>query len=309
MPWILTWALAAWLAAGCSGSHGPESSVTLYTSQDRIYAEPLLKRFEQSTGIRVRTVFDSEAVKTVGLANRLRAERSHPRCDVFWSNESHRAFELASQGILAEFKGSHTACRHRALVINTNLVARHQAPRFLASLTNTEWQGRLALAYPLFGTTGAHLLAARTAMGDAGWRAWASTLAAQKPLVLDGNSMVVKMVGLGRAAAGLTDSDDIRAGQREGLPVGEVPIEDVPMKLRAFVGIVSGRPESPAARRLADFLGGEEVARALVASGGFDEVESNEPSRTVAVLAASTVRPTGADATSGMDFLRQLFTR
>ena len=78
---------------------GSKAVVILYCAQDQTYAEPLLKQFEQETGIKVKTVYDSEAVKTVGLANRLLAERSHPQCDVFWGNEELRTRLLAAQNV------------------------------------------------------------------------------------------------------------------------------------------------------------------------------------------------------------------
>ena len=34
--------------------------VVIYTSQDQVYAEPILKEFEQQSGIEVRAVFDSD---------------------------------------------------------------------------------------------------------------------------------------------------------------------------------------------------------------------------------------------------------
>lgn len=298
----------AWIASGCMPQGEDQGEVTVYTSQDRIYAEPIFQQFQAKTGIRVRAVFDSEAVKTVGLANRLLAEKSRPRCDVFWSNEAQRTLDLARQAVLTEFLGTHSAVRHRRFVVNTNLVNLHQAPRTLSALTNSEWKGRLALAYPMFGTTGGHLLAARNSMGSGHWSAWLQELANQKPLILDGNSVVVKMVGLGRAAIGLTDSDDVRAGQREGLPIAALSIEDVPMSIRASVGIISGRPESKAVRQLAAYLTGEEVSKALVASGGFDDVRptrepENEPRWNVASNSHSNQQE------KDRELLQRLFTR
>ena len=76
--------------------------VIAYVAQDQVYAEPLLAEFTRQTGIRVRTVFDSEAVKTVGLANRLLAERHRPQCDVFWGNEELRTRQLAAQDVWRE---------------------------------------------------------------------------------------------------------------------------------------------------------------------------------------------------------------
>lgn len=66
---------------------GATNEVVIYAAQDQIYAEPILHEFEKETGLKVKAVYDSEAVKTTGLANRLLAERSHPQCDVFWGNE------------------------------------------------------------------------------------------------------------------------------------------------------------------------------------------------------------------------------
>src|SRR5678816_3851439 len=75
------------------------SSVVIYTSQDQQFAEPILTEFTRQTGIKVSAVYDSEAVKTVGLANRLLAESSHPQCDVWWSNEALRTRQLAKRGV------------------------------------------------------------------------------------------------------------------------------------------------------------------------------------------------------------------
>ena len=80
--------LAVVLVCGCQRKE--ERTVVIYTSQDQVYAEPILQEFGRLTGVKVRAVYDSEAVKTVGLANRLLAERSHPQCDVFWNNEELR---------------------------------------------------------------------------------------------------------------------------------------------------------------------------------------------------------------------------
>ncbi len=32
-------------------------------------------------------MYDTESTKTIGLTNKIRAERSRPRCEVFWNNE------------------------------------------------------------------------------------------------------------------------------------------------------------------------------------------------------------------------------
>ncbi len=226
-------------------SHRDGSTVViLYCAQDQTYAEPLLKQFGQETGIKVKAVFDSEAVKTVGLANRLLAERSHPQCDVFWGNEELRTRQLAAQNVFRETNGwAAFGHRTRRIVINTNLVSLERrallgtkddasatgramlgAPASLLELTNAIWRGKVVFAYPQFGTTGAHFHALRQLWGEAQWLAWCRALVANQAKLVDGNSVVVKLVGRGEAAIGLTDSDDILAGQREGLPVAALDV-------------------------------------------------------------------------------------
>src|SRR4051812_44077249 len=75
-------ALAIVLSTACNASK--ENAVIIYTSQDQVYAEPIFRSFTAETGIEVLPVFDTESVKTAGLANRVRFEKSNPQCDVFW---------------------------------------------------------------------------------------------------------------------------------------------------------------------------------------------------------------------------------
>src|SRR6185436_14877775 len=96
-------AVIAVIALCCSC--GREPSVVVYASQDQVFAEPIFKAFERETGIRVRAVFDSEAAKTVAIANRLLAERRRPQCDVFWGNEEFRTRQLAATGVFRPTNG------------------------------------------------------------------------------------------------------------------------------------------------------------------------------------------------------------
>jgi len=186
-------------------------TVILYAAQDQVYAEPILREFEKETSIKVKAVYDSEAVKTVGLANRLLAERSHPQCDVFWGNEEMRTRQLAAQNVFRETNGwAAFGYRSRRIVINTNFVAAGILPAAtsLLELTNEIWHGKVALAFPQFGTTATHFHALKQLWGEERWLAWCRALAANKPFIVDGNSVVVKMVARGEAWIGLTERAD-----------------------------------------------------------------------------------------------------
>jgi iron(III) transport system substrate-binding protein len=270
--------------AGCG--RDPAREVVAYIAQDQVFAEPLLAEFTRQTGIRVRAVFDSEAVKTVGLANRLLAEQARPQADVFWGNEELRTRQLAARGVWREPHGwAAFGHRSRRVVVNTNHIAlpgtapgaapgRLPAPASLFELTNATWRGRVALAYPLFGTTATHFLALRQYWGAERWEAWCRGLAANQPLVVDGNSVVAKLVAKGEAWVGLTDSDDIQAVQREGAPVAALPWNDETLLIPNTVAVVRGAPHPEAAEELFAWLQRPEVAARLVAARALEGVET-----------------------------------
>jgi iron(III) transport system substrate-binding protein len=254
---------------GCSRSPGRE--VVVYAAQDQVYAEPIFREFTRLTGIAVKPVFDSEAVKTVGLANRLLAEKNHPQGDLFWGNEELRARQLRARGVFPATNGLFTfGVRTRRLVYNTNLLTQAAAPHSFSELTNAQWRGRVALAYPLFGTTATHFQALRQRWGEAGWLAWCRALTANQPLQVEGNSSVVRMVARGQAAVGMTDSDDILAAQAEGQPVATVPPHPETLIIPNAVGLVQGAPHPEAARQLLAYLQGEAVLQQLVKAGALE---------------------------------------
>ncbi len=310
--------------------------VIIYAAQDQVYAEPILHEFEKKTGIKVKAVYDSEAVKTVGLANRLLAERDHPQCDVFWGNEEMRTRQLAAQGVFRETNGwAAFGYRSRRIVINTNFVAagilpaveggilppglvndfstrsnlptpippgwkpgstagKMPAATSLLELTNEIWRGKIALGFPQFGTTATHFHALKQLWGEERWLAWCRALAANKPFIVDGNSVVVKFVGRGEAWIGLTDSDDIAAGQREGLPIAALPLtpalspsegerETETLLIPNTVAVIRNAPHPANAQKLFEYLQRREVADKLVAANALESA--------TAVADGTTMKP------------------
>jgi iron(III) transport system substrate-binding protein len=259
--------------------------VIAYCAQDQVYAESIFRDFEKQTGIKVRAVYDSEAVKTVGLANRLLAERSHPQCDVFWGNEEMRTRQMAAQDVFRETDGwAAFGYRSRRVVINTNLVQLGSAPHSLLELTNEPWRGKVALAYPQFGTTGAHFHALRQHWGAGHWEAWCRALSANKPLAVDGNSVVVKLVGKGEASIGLTDSDDIAEGQNNGLPIMPLPMNEETLLIPNTVAIIRNAPHPESAQKLFDFLQRPAVAERLIDGKALE-------GKSIAAASTPTLRP------------------
>ena len=291
---------------GCVNSKRPDF-VVVYTSQDQVYAEPILNEFNRQTGIKVRAVYDSEAVKTVGLANRLLAERDHPQCDVFWSNEELRTRQLAAQNVFRETNAwKAVGYRSRRLVVNTNLLTAASAPRTFSELTNTTWRGKAALAYPLFGTTATHFLALRQHWGDARWQDWCRALQGNKPFLVDGNSVVVNLVGKGEAWVGMTDSDDIAAGQREGLPVAALNMTEESLLIPNTVAVIKNAPHPREAQQLFEYLQQRDVMEKLVRERALEGFAAGE-------VRAATLKPDWdallRDLGSATATLKQIFLR
>jgi len=303
--WRILAALTISFLAGC---HSREhSEVAVYTSQDQVYAEPILKEFTRETGIQVKALYDSEAIKTVGLVNRLLAERNHPQCDLFWNNEELRTRQLAAQNVFREVNSWRAVgFRSRRIVINTNHVSLASAPRSLSELTNATWRRKIALAYPLFGTTATHFLALRHHWDEAVWRTWCERLQANEPFLLDGNSVVVKQVGRGEAWIGLTDSDDIAAGQREGLPLLGLPIGEESLLIPNTIAVVSGAPHRDAAEKLFEYLQRPAVLEKLVAANALEGLSPTE-------FSATTLKPDWDalvyELEAGTKALKEIFLR
>jgi iron(III) transport system substrate-binding protein len=291
------------LFSGCSRKH---DYVVLYTSQDQFYAEPILQEFTAKTGIKVRPVFDTESAKTAALVQRLRAEHPNPQCDVFWSNEEMHTRLLVEDGLVANDDWRSAGSRTRRLVFNTNLVQNPQLPKSLLDLTNSVWNGRVAIAFPLFGTTKSHFLALRQLWGEELWRDWCYGLVRNGAKVVDGNSVVVRLVAAGECAIGLTDSDDIAAGLREGKPIAGLLLERECIRIPSTIALIMGAPRPKAAQTLIDFLSADETVQKLVSIGA---LEAKETAANAQGLLKVDWNEALKELETATDFLQLIFVR
>lgn len=279
-----------WTGA-CSRSEHPGRRVVLYYTVDEVYARPIIEAFERDTGIRVDGRTDTEATKTTGLVGRLRLEKDDAVADVFWSSEPFMTEQLAREGVLAPMKTealsawprAHTspeqtwyalADRARVLVYRKGRVAEPESPRTMHDLLDPKWEGRIVMARPEFGTTRGHMARLVALWGRDEARAWMAGLEANGVRLLDGNSAVVRAVASGEADIGLTDTDDVWAGQRNGWEIDLIYIRhDTPsgdlhgvMTISNTVSRVAGGPNPDTAARLMEYLVSERVERLLAES-------------------------------------------
>jgi len=238
---------------GCN--HGGASSklrqdagreVTIYVSTDRPFAEPVLRAYEQKSGVKVNAVYDTEETKSTGLANRLLAEKNRPQADVFWSNEPIRTLILKKNGVLASYKspaaegipvifrdtdGKWTgfSARLRVIAYNTKLVPASEVPQSIFDLTDSKWKNQVAMPDPRFGTASFHVAALYSLLGDQKADEFFRKLKANGVRIVDGNSVVRDMVARGEVKVGITDSDDANVAITDRQPLA--------MRFRTALGL------------------------------------------------------------------------
>lgn len=257
--------------------------VVIYTSLDQIFSEPILKSYEEKTGVKVKAIYDVEAAKTTGMVNRLIAEKDNPQCDVFWNSEIGRTLILKEKGILApyispsssdipdQFKdkdGYWTgfAARARVLIYNTNLVREDEAPRSIFDLADSRWQGRFALANPLFGTTATHCAALFEVLGQIRAEKYFEQLKYNRVVIVPGNSNSRDQVRDGELMIGFADTDDANVAIMEGKPVKMIYPDKGgigTLLIPNTVALIVGAPHPEEAKRLIDYLLSREVEEKL----------------------------------------------
>lgn len=290
--------------SGCQSQSGPV--VTIYCAHDRAHAEQVLDLFEKETGIRVEAIFDTEASKTVGLAERLRAEKQRPRCDVHWSNEPLRSVRLANEGIYRSLPRDFApgidarwrdpqnrwcgfAGRVRALALDPQSPAGQNPPTSVRDLVDGRWRGKVALADPRLGTTGTHMAILKWSWGADEFGAWLQGLKENEIRIAASNSATRDRVITGEVWIGLTDTDDIEVVRRRGIDLGEgFTADDGVILLPNVVGLIAGSPHPEEAEVLARWLLSPRVEEMLAASS----------SRQVPLGTGATVGPGGLNLDS-----------
>jgi len=278
---LLLFSAALYGCRGCLGQS--DADVVVYTSVDQVFSEPIFRYCQQSTGLRVRAVFDTEETKSTGILNRLIAEANRPQADVFWSGDPVRPFVLMDRGLVepyvstlaadlpASFRAkdgawSGFAARARVLLVNSKRVAVDAMPRSILDLVDSRWRGQTAIANPLFGTTTMHIAALFVEWGDEKTRRFLASLRENKVRVASSNGEVKRLVIAGEVAFGLTDTDDAHQAVQSGAAVSVVYPDQGgigTLVMPTTTVLIKGGPYPSNGRRLIDCLLRSEVERQL----------------------------------------------
>jgi len=261
--------------------HVRAADVVLYTSVDEPIARPIVRAFEKSTGAHVILVTDAEATKSVGLAERVRAEKDRPQADVFWGNEPFLTINLAEEGFLAEYdspaakdvpdrfkdpKHRWASNGLRARVLAQATISSFM-PKGIEDLKHPALKGRAAMARPTAGTTGGHVAALYVLWGEDKAKNYFRDLRANGIKLLGGNSVVADSVGRGTLLCGLTDNDDVASAKENGgMLDAMLPDQETfgTLMIPTTVGIVTNAPHADEAKKLADHLLSPAVEKQLL---------------------------------------------
>jgi iron(III) transport system substrate-binding protein len=273
---VFIFGLFLFVYSGCDRSQ----QIVLYTSVDEPVAAPIIRDFEKQTGISVRLVTDTEATKSVGLVERIRAEKANPQADVWWGNEPFRTILLAEEGLLQPFDSPSAADvismykdpQHRwaGNGLRARVIAGYKdlKPNSVNDLTGSQFKGHIAMATPTAGTTGGHVAALYVLWGQAKADAYFHALHDNGMQLLGGNGPVAEAVCRGTMLAGLTDNDDAANAQSEISPTisASLPDQDTigTLMIPTTVGLASGSKQVEASRKLIDYLLSDKVEQKLI---------------------------------------------
>jgi iron(III) transport system substrate-binding protein len=271
------------ITTGCTDN---SDVVVVYTTIDQIFSEPILKDFENQTGIRVKAVYDTEETKSTGVLNRLIAEKNNPQSDVFWSGDPIRTIVLKNKGITSPYQSVVAndidtifkdpkyhwigfSARARVLIYNKNLLKLEDIPQSIFDLTKEKYKGKVAIANPLFGTTTFHMAALFATVGDEKAKQFFADLKSNDVVIATSNGDVKKRVGQGEIPLGLTDTDDAYEALKEGAEIGIVFLDQQgigSLIMPNTVNLINNSPHSGNGKKLMDYLLSKETESKLAIS-------------------------------------------
>ena len=284
--WLSGGLAAAALALGAAACGGDEDGgdsaeanseakkteeLTVYSGRDEELVAPLLERFEQETGIRIRARYG----ETAELASTIREEGDATPADVFFGQDAGALGALEQAGALAELPAATlekveprfrspggrwvgTSGRVRVIAYDTRTVTEDELPDSVLDVTDEAWKGKVGWA-PTNASLQTFVTALRKVEGEDRARNWLEGMEANDARAYESNGLVRDAIAAGDVELGLINHYYVaqaRAEEGEGYPVGlHFPEGDVGSLINvAGTGVLAGSEDGAAARRLVDFL-------------------------------------------------------
>jgi iron(III) transport system substrate-binding protein len=241
-----------------------EGEVVLYTSLNLKDSVPLTEAFEKKTGVKVQLWRASSEKVLQRALTEARAGRFS--CDVIETNgpELEAAYR---EGLLEQFHSPHFADlpqaafpKHRHYVAsrfnfftigyNTNLVKPEEVPNSYEDLVHPRWAGRVGIE----GSDMDWFAAVVKSMGEKKGLAYFRKLAASKPQIRTGHTLMAELVASGEIPLAATlYNHNVERLLVKGAPVKWKPLAPTFGRPNA-IGVLRRAPHPHAALVFADFL-------------------------------------------------------
>lgn len=246
-------------------------AIVLYSGRNESFVEPVIEAFTAETGIEV----DARYAGTGELATTILTEGADTPADVFWAQDPAYIGGIAKEGLLTELPADITDLvderfqdaagqwvgitgRSRVFVHNTDLVSEDELPSTVWELTEPEWNGRFGIA-PTNGSFVAFVAGMLLAEGEEATREWLEGIAANNPVIFEGNGPIVDAVVAGDLDGGLVNHYYLLQRIAE---LGEVPAanhffgdgDPGSMLMATGAGILAASDQPDAAAELIRYL-------------------------------------------------------
>ena len=277
---VLAILLTAVLLSACGGSNGDEGSLTVYSGRSETLVGPLLRRFEDETGIKVLVRYAG----TPQLAATLLEEGGRTPADVFFAQDPGGLSAVGN--LLAPLPGDildqvprwavspngvwvGVSGRARTIVYNTERLTPEDLPEDLTGFADPKWKGRIGWA-PTNASFQTMVTAMRAVWGETKTLQWLKDIRANEPKVYPKNTPIVAAAAVGEIDVGLVNhyylhrflaEEGDSFGARNYHPPAGGPGAIV---MVSGVGILSASDNEKNARRFVDFLLSEESQRYFV---------------------------------------------
>jgi len=258
-------------AAAPETTDAPAEALVLYSGRNEDFVEPVIEAFTAETGIEVETRYAG----TGELATTILAEGGDTPADVFWAQDPAFIGGIAKEGLLTELPADLTDLvderfqdaagqwvgitgRSRVFVYNTDLVSEDELPETVWDLVEPEWSGRFGVA-PTNGSFVAFVTGMLLAEGEDRTREWLEGIAANDPVIFEGNGPIVDAVVAGDLDGGLVNHYYLLQRIAE---LGEVPAanhffgdgDPGSMVMATGAGILASSDQQDAAAELIRYL-------------------------------------------------------
>ena len=252
-----------------------EGAVTLYTSMQLVDSQPLAAAFEKRYGIKVglwRASGEKVAQRVITEARGNRFDVDVIETDGAQVEILHRERQLTPiaaasladipPNVIPAHKGYvPTRLTLYVLAYNTNRVKPSEAPNTYEELLDPKWAGRFAVEeddVPWFA-------AVTKAMGEEKGLAFFRKLAAQKPTIRHGHTLMAELVATGEIDMALdAHVQGVARLKQKGAPIDWKALQPA-FGQPSSVGVAKRAPHPNAAQLLADFIlsrEGQEIIKA-----------------------------------------------